>query len=512
MTIRDKIKSFLSKKIELKLFGAIGKSSRSDTFLFYLPTSDRLFKIEKNFVSSFSASPTTEKVITFLTPQTVRNEELTLSKFIPSSELASNIEIKAFDELGLDAELDYKIVFEPNVTLSEKRIDQNSVYNTYIVSSLEADGFLSNLLQKSRYIDSLLFAPLSFKRFYKEGYLQDNKTYALVYMYKNLTVLSIYDGGELMYIKGLKVTIDGYYEKYCDSVGDKLSFGEFIKIFCGVVTAEASSSFVTESRVELFKAFSDVLTHAKRLLSFEKYDAIFISSEYGDLVGVDELAKQYFETPVKHLNFKLALFGEQLDALSSAIVLDAIDGENLEFTMRPRPLPVIQRKSGRFLAVCFASLLIFSSFPFLKYLLLSENTSKLQKEYDRIGAKQAEAEALIGQKSQEVKALEAQINSEKNISAQKSVILAQLAKTKESNASISPMLVKVSNIAYSNGVKFDAVEINASRVEITIKSAVPSAFTKFVKSLSAQGIKTKAGELKRDENSTVYIGLVEVSR
>jgi hypothetical protein len=515
MTTKDKIKTklkeFFSQKIELRL-PIFGRPSSLSSFIFYSPTSDRTFKIEKNFVSSFAGSLGSERVISFLTPQVVRFEELVLGKFIPLEELASNIEIKAFDELGLDAEMDYKIIFEPNKTLSAKRIDQQNIHNIYISNALEVDNYLGKLLEKSRYIDSLRFAPLAFRRFFDEGYLYTDKIYAFVYLYKNLSFLSIYEGGELSYIKGLKITIDGLYGLYCDLAGDKPSFAEFVRLFCGGTGSEASDTVVNECRVEMFKAFSEVLKHAKRLLGFEKYDTIFISSEYGDIVGIDELGKQYFETPIKNLSFKLELFGESLDALSTAIVLDAIEGKGLEFTTHPRPLPVMQRMSGMFLAVSFASLLICALAPLVKYMALSENNTKLQKEYDRVGAKQREAEMLIGQKNAEAKNIEMQIGVEKNVSMQKRAILSQLAKTKDRDNSLSPMLVKIANVAYSSGVKFDSVEMDSAGADIVIKSNTALAFTQFVKNLSMAGLKIKAGELKRDENTTIYIGKVEVIR
>jgi hypothetical protein len=510
-SIKAKIKAFFSQKIELRL-PTFGKPATSDSFIFYSPTSDRTFKIEKNFVSACGSLPESGRFVSFLTPQVVRNEELALSKFIPNEELASNIEIKAFDELGLDAEMDYKIVFELNETLSAKRTDGQNIYNIYIASALETDDYLQKLLEKTKYIDSTLFAPLALKRFFHEGYLHNDKTYVLVYLYKNLSFLCIYDGGNLSYIKGLKVTLDGWYALYCDSVGDKLPFADFVQLFCKADNIEAVEALMNGYKIELFKAFSDVLTHAKRLLGLQKFDTIFISSEYGDIVGIDELGKQYFETPIKHLNFKLALFGEPIDSLSAAIILDAIEGAGLEFTTHVRPLPVMQRKSGKFLALVFASIVVCLVAPFAKYMTLSENITKLQKEYDRVGAKQGEAEALIGQKNTESKQLEAQIGVEKNISAQKGAILKELAKTKEPSKSVSTMIVKIANVAYSSGVKFDSIEIDDISADITIKSNTAYSFTQFVKNLSRSGLKTKAGELKRDGNSTIYVGQVEVYR
>jgi hypothetical protein len=408
--------------------------------------------------------------------------------------------------------MDYKIVFELNETLSSKRTDGQNIYNIYIASALETDDYLKKALEKTKYIDSIAFAPLAFKRFFHEGYLYNDKTYAFIYLYKNLSFLCIYEGGNLSYIKGLKVAIDGWHASYCDSVGDKLPFADFVQLFCGLANDETTNTLVNGYKIELFKAFSDVLTHAKRLLGLQKFDTIFISSEYGDIVGIDELGKQYFETPIKHLNFKLALFGEPLDPLSGAIVLDAIEGAGLQFTTHIRPLPVMQRKSGKFLALIFTSIFICLIAPLAKYMTLSENVAKLQKEYDRVGAKQAEAEALIGQKNMEAKQLEAQISAEKNISAQKSSILKELAKTREPSKSVSTMIVKIANVAYSSGVKFDSIELDDISADITIKSNTAYSFTQFVKNLSRAGLKTKAGELKRDENSTMYIGQVEVYR
>jgi hypothetical protein len=74
-SIKTKIKAFFSRKIELRL-PTFGKPAVPDSFIFYSPTSDRTYKIEKNFVSSCSVLPESGRLVSFLTPQEMRSLRL----------------------------------------------------------------------------------------------------------------------------------------------------------------------------------------------------------------------------------------------------------------------------------------------------------------------------------------------------------------------------------------------------------------------------------------------------
>jgi hypothetical protein len=327
----------------------------------YAKNEIQLFNIEKSKKTSFFAS--------YIQSKDVISATIEISRNIPESDLKDAIEIKVYDELGLDSAIDYTITYLETETNDTK----NKVFNVFIIDSILINQQLGAIRKKTNYIDYVTTAPFLVASLYKKGFLDTDKTDCFVYFQKNDAFLTIYKNGEFLYSKSLHYSLNEITEKFCELVGERIDDEDFYKLLTteGLKSSNIShQSFLMQLFGEIFLYINDVLIFARRSYSIEHIDRIYLGSEVGTFIGIDEYAKSYLGLDSHEFNFSIAINSKEwyvdqihiLMALASQVYLEDKD-DTLNFSIFKRPPPLKQRPVGKLLGVGAASLIIALAYP-----------------------------------------------------------------------------------------------------------------------------------------------------
>ena len=118
----------------------------------------KLFNIEKSKKNSFFAS--------YIQSKDVISATIEISRNIPENDLKDAIEIKVYDELGLDSAIDYTITYLETETNDTK----NKVFNVFIIDSVLISEQLGAIKKKTNYIDYVTTAPFLVGSLYKKAF------------------------------------------------------------------------------------------------------------------------------------------------------------------------------------------------------------------------------------------------------------------------------------------------------------------------------------------------------
>lgn len=148
----------------------------------YVKNEIQLCNIDKSKKDSFFTSYIPSKYIISSTVELSRN--------IPDSDLKDAIEIKVYDELGLDSTINYKIIYFE----SETNDNKNKFFNVFVIDGSKIDELLLNIKKKTHYIDYVTTAPFLIKSLYKKSFIDSDSIDCFVYFQHNDAFLAIYRG------------------------------------------------------------------------------------------------------------------------------------------------------------------------------------------------------------------------------------------------------------------------------------------------------------------------------
>ncbi|MBL0703835.1 MAG: hypothetical protein JJV95_07650, partial [Sulfurospirillum sp.] len=342
------------------------------------------FELEKSSKNSF--------FISFVDTKNVINDTINISRNIPDSSLVDAIEIKVYDELGLDSTVAYTITYFEIETDDIK----NRIFNIFAISSALIKSKLSKIAEKIDYIDYVTTTPFLISSLYKQAFLELNSTDCFIYFQKDDAFLSIYKNGEYLYLKSLNYSLDELFKKFCELIGEKIDKEDFYALLTTEkLTSKNNSykSFLTQLFDELFLHINDVIIFAKRSYNIESIDKIYIGSDIGIFIDINEYVKNYLQLEFNEFNFNITINSQQhvnqlhvLMILASQVYLENRD-DKLNFTIFKRPPPFRQRPVGKLISVITASIILFIAYPTYQYIyakLLQVHVKQTTKEYKKI--------------------------------------------------------------------------------------------------------------------------------
>lgn len=375
------------------------------------PISLHSYKYAKNEIQTYNIDKSNKNsfFVSYIQSKDVISASIEISRNIPESDLKDAIEIKVYDELGLDSAIDYTITYLEAETNDTK----NKVFNVFVIDSALVENQLGAIRKKTTYIDYATTAPFLVGSLYKKVVIDSDSTDCFVYFQKNDAFLTIYKNGEYLYSKSLHYSLTHITEKFCELIGERIDEEEFYTLLTteGLKSSNVShQSYLMQLFGELFLYINDVLIFAKRSYGIDTIDRIYIGSEVGVFIGVDEYAKSYLGLDSHEFNFSIAINSKEwyvdqmhvLMALASQVCLENKD-EQLNFSIFKRPPPLAQRPAGKLLGVIAASFILSVAYPLyqfghtqflnIKLASLTKDVNDLSEQNNAIKQKLAELKA-----------------------------------------------------------------------------------------------------------------------
>jgi len=201
---------------------------------------------------------------------------VSISRSIPNEDIADILDIKAYEELGLDQATNYVISSTEVETSGEER-----EFHIFVSEPEVLDELFLPIKQQTKFIDLVLPAPLLYKALYRKEILQDNGTHCFIYFTRHDAFVTFYRNGEFLYSKSIDFSLELIYDKYCELVGEKVDEKEFFTILESEGLKTAKSEYQQNFMKifsEVFITINDIIIYAKRAFQLETIDHMFIGS------------------------------------------------------------------------------------------------------------------------------------------------------------------------------------------------------------------------------------------
>lgn len=486
------------------------------------PISLNSYKYAKNEIQPFNLDKSNKNsfFISYIQSRDVINATIEISRNIPDADLKDAIEVKVYDELGLDYSIDYALTYMEVETNDTK----NKTFNVFVIDAALISNQLSTIRKKTSYIDYVTTAPFLIKALYQKALLEKDTTDCFIYFQKNDAFLAIYKNGEYLYSKSLHYSLSQLTEKFCELIGERINDEDFYKLLTeeGLKSTDATyQSYLMQLFGELFLYVNDVLIFTKRSYNIEQIDRVYIGSQVGVLTGIDEYAKSYLGLESYEFNFSIAINSKEwyidqihiLMALAAQVYLETKDDE-LNFSIFRRPPPLRERPIGKLLGVIAASLVLSFAYPLYQYgytKFLDLKISKDTQEFQTINIKTSAIKAQIAAQKREKEKIVALLQKETDKLDFRKKLLGEIHKKKTDYNMKVVILAELFDLSNKYKSKVTAVNYEKNDIKISIQNQSEKRITEFIQELTElKKYKISTDAILKDEKEQLYLSQISL--
>lgn len=487
----------------------------------YSPTTQTNYTYDGNkLVVNKSELHRHKQTISFIPLQDLLSESIEISSSLPQKDVADMLEMRLFEELSLEPTLDYKICYTSGKDGGQPH--EKNRYEVFVASYPAIEQRFAQILKDDDYIDFIFPAQSVIKSLFTGNFLRDDATYGFVHIHEGSAFVAVYIDGEYAYSKPLKTSLKGMSDRFSELLRERVEYDNFIKALLSLPHRNIKESNSEAFRVvieEFFIAISNVLMHAKRIKSIEKYDAIFISTDKGNIADIGNIALDYFETPIKDFDFNIGIRTEEYVDMITRLTLFSYINQNpyfdtLNFSIFRRPPPLFKRDSGKFLIASAVGFVVAFAIPIYSLAVAgyfsSKNTAAVD-ELKKLNAARIEAESKMASEEKNRKNLLLNAKEEQKKYETYKGLLENLAKSKESSATATSKVVSISKKAVESNVKLNKLDINKTTVFIECKTDDVRKITSFASKLkTVDGFKVVSQDISKDPNAKIFLGQINI--
>jgi len=445
-----------------------------------------------------------------------------LSRSIPEEDIQDILDIKAYEDLGLDQASNYVISSEEISTTAEER-----EFHIFVAQPEVLDSLFLPVKEQTKFLDLIIPAPLLYKTIYKREILQDSGVHCFVYFNTYDASVTFYNNGEYLYSKSIDFSLEQLYDKYCELVGEKVDEKEFFTVLESEGLKTTDSTYqqnLMKIFGEVFITINDIIIYIKRAFKLENIDNMFIGSVRGPIIGLDDYSENYLGLQSADFNFDYHInsdewYTDQLQYLMLLSSLDYLEDETavVNLTMFPRPPSFLNRASGQFIVATFAAISIGLAYP-LVYLIGSyANDAKiyaLKIQNDQLSAEANKYKQILGKKKKIIAGLDKQIANLSKIYNGKTKTLESIYNKKVNYRLKSEIFYTIAEDLARHDVHVDMISTKENTLWLSLVSSDDRKLTELIKDISETHFnELNAIDIKlieKDPASAYYKGLLKV--
>lgn len=474
----------------------------------------KLNNLDKSDQDSFFTS--------YIQAREIISATIDISRNIPDSDLKDAIDIKVYDELALDSSVEYSISYFE----TDSKDPKSRSFNIFIIDLKLLTSKLAPIKEKTGYIDFVTTAPFLIKSLYQKSFIEPDGTHAFVYFQKNDAFLTIYKNGLYLYSKSLHYSLHEMNEKFCELMGERIDEEDFYKILTtkGLqVTMGIHYEILVQLFSEIFSYINDVLVFAKRSYGIDFIDKLYIGSQIGIFLGIEEYSKDYLGFETDEFNFHIAINSKEwyLDQIHILMMLSAQvysedPDDTLNFSIYKRPPPLRERPAGKLLGVLGLSIVVSIAFPIYQLAYdayLNFSLSKKTIQYNDIFVKTTDIrQELILLKAEKEK-IDLLVSAETTKFEFRKKLLNEIYNKKISYPMKAQILLEIFQLSNNSGSKIESVSFKTRTLDLLIHNKSEKHITEFIQSLTAlKKYKINTDKILKDDKlelytSKIFIGL-----
>ena len=467
---------------------------------------------------------TSNFITSYISNKDLITTKVNISRSIPEEDIADILDIKAYEELGLDQANSYVISSYEIENAGEER-----EYHLFVAEPKDLDTLFLPIKQQTKYVDLILPAPLLYKPLYSKEILNDNDTHCFVYFTQHDASVTLYKNGEYLYSKSIEFSLEQIYDKYCEHIGEKVDESEFFSILESEGLKTTNNDYQQNFMKifgEVFITINDIIIYAKRAFNLENIDQMFIGSERGSIIGLDDYSQNYLGLQSSDFNFNYNVNNEEwyTDQFQYLMLLSSFEYREDEssfvnLTMYPRAPSFMHRASGQFIISTFAAISLSLAYP-LMYLVGSyANDAKingLDSENKKLSAEAQKYKTILGQKKSEIKSLDTKIKKVATTYSGKTKTLTAIYDKKINYQLKSGLFHTIAEELDKFDVHIDMISTEGDTLYVSLVSTDDRKFTELIKYISDTHFndikEIDIERIERDSENGYYKGLLKVVR
>jgi Tfp pilus assembly protein PilN len=455
---------------------------------------------EKNYIFKSDAfrplkklSYNTNNFITsYVTNKDLISTSVEISRSIAEEDIADILDIKAYEELGLDQASSYIISHYEIESSGEER-----EFYIFVSEPEKLDELFLPIKPDIKYIDLIIPAPLLYKTLYTKEILQDNSTHCFVYFTENDASITLYRNGEYLYTKSIEFSLEQIYDKYCEYIGEKIDEKDFFTILESEGLKTSNNDYQQNFMKifgEIFISINDIIIYAKRAFDLDKIDQMFIGSSRGPIIGLDEYSENYLGLHSSDFNFNYDVNNEEwyTDQYQYMMLLASHqymeDGSAfVNLTMYPRAPDFINRASGQFIISIISAVSLSLAYPLIFLVGSYANDAKiytLNIENTKLTSESKKYKGILSKKRSEINGLDSNIKKVSNMYSGKTKTLKAIYDKKINYKLKSGLFHVIAEELDKFDVHIDSLVLKGNTLFLSLVSTDDRKFTELIKYIS----------------------------
>lgn len=425
-----------------------------------------------------------------------------VDKGLAAEELADTVEIRMFQDAGLNHMIDYTIAFAARDSLLDaKRLSVTA----FAVTKTQFAAEFGPLLGHCSYIDTILPHATLPHALYAGEILEPGSDIFIYYREKE-TMFSLFHEGNFVYSKNIGGGLKGLYDLFVRNNNESVAYDAYLSALIGQgldperygpdpdVYLQDIADVLERNLGEL----GNVIQYARRIAGLQTFDRIFIGSERGNIPGLTDLVVKVTGIRGEVFEFFTPFYDTESPYRDQNAILALIEAENIRqghapnpfnLSIYPRPPRFHKRESGRLLLVTAASLLMAAAYPLYlsvdthwKEYAYTKTLSRLQISQGEFMQLKAEEDAHKSRKKHYQELLAGEKEAlEKQIALFKAIETKRLAANTKTHT-----LARLFTDINRHRLRLEQVDVEANRYRLALQASKDDDVTAFLKSVTAQ--------------------------
>lgn len=442
---------------------------------------------------------------------------------VSDDELRTMVEIKMYEEAGLDLNKRYKIVY----VKKHLEFSDTMLVEAFAIEEEKSKTALQNVLKQEKYIDFLLLPFLSFETLYTRKILAP-KNDVFVYIDENEAFLALYKNGQYISTKSIITLSD--IVKRLQKEDITLSIDELLKILrekgldSATYPPEENMLALSLQSIfgELFTKINDILLHNRNVYGFEHVDRMYINVANARLKGLREFlhAFGFADTVIADFNlFKNCSSEFPMSCIFASYVLDAYLQNDMRHngTFFLRPPQFLKTHTGKFVIFSLAATLLLSLYPiYLSAMIytLDEQLRELSVQNEAIKKNAATFNAQLNGIKKELKETTELKTAQTNHLALITESIDSLYEMKSGTKTYTDFVLHVNTLLKKYSLMVRSIEQKGAShmsIEVVATPAQRDTIAKFMEDLLKEGfLGVTTNEIRLDKE--LYISKIEIER
>lgn len=509
----------MSKTVEHSFSSVLSVNTYNDTYV--------------NGVSSFLtntedvAFSKDQYVLSYLNTREFINAQIEISKNIPDEDLYDAINTKVYAELALDNAVEYQVEY---IETFQSLDEENRHFHVFIVDPLDITQTFGNTIEKIKYLDIIIPAPLLLKSLYTKEIIDSSGVHCFIYLQENDASVTIYGDREFIYTKSIKYSLKEMYERFCELYGERIEYQSFLDFYTIESLKETESTYkeyFIRLYKEIFANINDILTYAKRAFEIEKFEHVYVGSQLETVSKLDEMLEVELSIKSSEFDFNYGfenndIYIDQLHALMHLYTtIEESERYECNFTTCNRPPAFVKRESGKLILLTVAAFALAFVYPVTYWVLNYSQLIQedlLKHEYEEVHNIKITRESTIKTKQADKAKAITILDLEKKDFREKKATLIKIHDVKVNYPMKAKILLLLNRDLNRFGVKMESLsyrESNATKTfNLNLVSSKDRKITKLVRYLTKTHEKKfqfKLKEIFYDDKSKVYFSQLKVN-